>query len=123
MALVLAGVLAGQPGAIASGCRGRYGGSPAGPAGRDLEAGRSSSGLTGPMPPSRDEQFRLRDIALAAYAPTAVSSAGFGAVIPVLALRARDLGADVEPRGARRRLLGVGQLLTPARRRRRRPDR
>ena len=37
--------------------------------------------------------FRLRDIALAAYAPSAVSSLGFGAVIPVLALRARDLGA------------------------------
>ena len=32
--------------------------------------------------------FRLRDIALAAYAPSAVSSVGFGAVIPVLALRA-----------------------------------
>ena len=40
--------------------------------------------------------FRLRDIALAAYAPSAVSSLGFGAVIPVLALRARDLGAGVD---------------------------
>ena len=40
--------------------------------------------------------FRLRDIALAAYAPSAVSSVGFGAVIPVLALRARDLGAGVD---------------------------
>ena len=36
--------------------------------------------------------FRLRDIALTAYAPTVVSSTGHGAVMPVLALRARDTG-------------------------------
>ena len=34
---------------------------------------------------SRDAQFRLRDIALAAYGPTVVNSLGHGAVLPVLA--------------------------------------
>ena len=56
--------------------------------------------------------FRLRDIALAAYAPSAVSSVGFGAVIPVLALRARDLGAGVDLAALIVALLGIGQLLT-----------
>ena len=39
--------------------------------------------------------FRFRDIALAAYGPSIVSAIGHGAVMPVLALRARELGADV----------------------------
>ena len=56
--------------------------------------------------------FRLRDIALAAYAPSAVSSVGFGAVIPVLALRARDLGAGVDLAALIVALLGIGQLMT-----------
>ena len=56
--------------------------------------------------------FRLRDIALAAYAPSSVSSLGFGAVIPVLALRARDLGAGVDLAALIVALLGIGQLVT-----------
>ena len=56
--------------------------------------------------------FRLRDIALAAYAPSAVSSVGYGAVIPVLALRARDLGAGVDLAALIVALLGIGQLMT-----------
>lgn len=55
--------------------------------------------------------FRLRDVALTAYGPTIVSSTGHGAVMPVLALRARDLGADVSTAALVVALLGVGMLL------------
>ena len=41
------------------------------------------------------QDFRFRDIALVAYGPSIVSAIGHGAIMPVLALRARDLGADV----------------------------
>jgi predicted MFS family arabinose efflux permease len=62
------------------------------------------------MPPAEPE-FRLRDVALAAYGPTIVSSIGHGAVLPVLALRARELGADVGTAAAVVALLGVGMLV------------
>ena len=55
--------------------------------------------------------FRLRDVALTAYGPTIVSSTGHGAVMPVLALRARDLGADVSTAAAWSPLLGIGMLV------------
>jgi MFS family permease len=58
------------------------------------------------------DSFRLRDVALAAYGPTVVSSVGYGAVIPVLALRARDLGAGIDQAAFVVALLGIGQLLT-----------
>ena len=60
-----------------------------------------------PHPP-----FRLRSVALSAYGPTVVNALGHGAVLPVLALRARDLGADVPTAALVVALLGVGQLLT-----------
>ncbi|MCE0487896.1 MFS transporter [Ornithinimicrobium sediminis] len=55
--------------------------------------------------------FRLRSVALTAYGPTVVASTGHGAVMPVLALRARDLGADVGTAAFVVALLGVGMLL------------
>lgn len=55
--------------------------------------------------------FRIRDIAVTAYGPTIVSSIGHGAVMPVLALRARDLGADVSTAALIVALLGVGMLV------------
>ena len=58
-----------------------------------------------------EQEFRLRDIALAAYGPSVVISVGHGAVMPVLALRARDLGADVGQAALVVGLLGVGMLL------------
>jgi MFS family permease len=58
------------------------------------------------------EPFRLRDIAVAAYGPSVVTSIGHGAVMPVLALRARDLGADVGTAALVVGLLGVGMLVT-----------
>lgn len=64
-----------------------------------------------PTDPGSAEGFRLREVALAAYGPTVISSTGHGAVMPVLALRARDLGADVSTAAAVVALLGVGMLV------------
>jgi MFS family permease len=61
---------------------------------------------------SQDDDFRIRDVALAAYGPTVISSIGHGAVMPVLALRARDLGADVSTAAFVVGLLGIGMLIT-----------
>jgi MFS family permease len=55
--------------------------------------------------------FRLRDVALVAYGPTIVNATGHGAVLPMLALRARELGADVSTAALVVALLGIGQLL------------
>lgn len=60
---------------------------------------------------SQDDDFRIRDVALAAYGPSVISSVGHGAVMPILALRARDLGADVSTSAFVVAMLGVGMLL------------
>ncbi len=65
----------------------------------------------GQVPPA-SEPFRLRDIALVAYGPTVVVSVGHGAVMPVTALRARELGADVGTAALVVAMLGLGMLLT-----------
>src|SRR5690606_4584289 len=57
-----------------------------------------------------DAPFRLRDIALTAYGPTIVGATGYGAVTPVLALRARELGADVSTAALVVALVGIGML-------------
>ena len=58
-----------------------------------------------------EAEFRLRDLAVVAYGPTLVSSIGYGAVTPMLALRARDLGADVGTAAFVVSLFGLGMLL------------
>jgi MFS family permease len=67
------------------------------------------------QPPSAirtaDRDFRLRDVALVAYGPTVVNATGHGAVMPVLALRARELGADVSTAALVVALLGIGMLM------------
>ncbi len=60
---------------------------------------------------SGDAAFRFRDIWLVAYGPSIVSAVGHGAIMPVLAIRARDLGADVSTAAAVVALTGVGMLL------------
>lgn len=55
-------------------------------------------------------EFRLRSIAVAAYGPAIVSATGYGAVMPVLALRARELGADVSTAAFMVSLLALGML-------------
>ncbi|WP_297627218.1 MFS transporter [Nocardioides sp.] len=57
-----------------------------------------------------ETDFRFRDIWLVAYGPSIVSAIGHGAIMPVLALRARDLGADVSVAAAIVALTGVGML-------------
>lgn len=56
-------------------------------------------------------EFRLRDIWFVAYGPSLVSSVGHGAVLPVLALRARDLGADVPLAATVVAMTALGMLL------------
>lgn len=58
-----------------------------------------------------DTGFRLRHIAVPAFAPTVVNAVGLGAITPVLALLARDLGASVGQAAFVVALLGVGSLL------------
>lgn len=55
--------------------------------------------------------FRFRDIALPAYGPTLVNSLGHGAMMPVLALRARELGASVAVAALVVGLVSVGMLI------------
>lgn len=61
-------------------------------------------------PTETETGFRFRDIWLVAYGPSIVSAIGHGAIMPVLALRARDLGADVSTAAAIVALTGVGML-------------
>ena len=58
------------------------------------------------------EEFRFRDIAVVAYAPSIISAMGHGAVMPILALRASDLGADASVAAFIVALLGIGSLVT-----------
>ena len=48
---------------------------------------------------------------MSGYGPTLLASIGFGAVIPLVALAARDLGATVGQAAFVTALLGIGQLL------------
>lgn len=61
--------------------------------------------------PSRPQVTALRDIALAAYGPTALASVGTGAVTPILALTALDLGATVATAAVVVALMGVGMVV------------
>jgi len=56
--------------------------------------------------------FRLRDIAVTAYAPSILSSLGYGASLPMIALQARELGAEVGTAALVVALFGLGQLVT-----------
>ncbi|HEU5456819.1 MAG TPA: MFS transporter, partial [Nocardioides sp.] len=64
------------------------------------------------MTTTRGADFRLRDIAVAAYGPSAVSAIGYGAIMPVLALQARALGADVSTAAFVVALWPLGMLAT-----------
>ncbi len=57
-------------------------------------------------------EFRLRSVAVSAFGPTVLAAVGHGAVLPVLALRARELGASVQTAAFVVGLLGVGALLS-----------
>ncbi|WP_442597419.1 MFS transporter [Parapusillimonas sp. JC17] len=59
-----------------------------------------------------DPSFSLRKIAVAAFGPTALFGLAEGAIFPVIALSARDLGASVAASGLIVALIGVGSLLS-----------
>jgi len=63
------------------------------------------------VPTIAGETFSLRAIAVHAYGPSALSSIGIGAVLPVLALRAKDVGASVQVAALVLALFWVGPLL------------
>lgn len=64
--------------------------------------------LTGRLPP---ETVPWRSIAVPAYGPTVLVSIGQGAILPLIALSARDLGASVTVAALVVALTGLGQLL------------
>ncbi|WP_369374107.1 MFS transporter [Promicromonospora sp. Populi] len=66
--------------------------------------------MTGTGDAAGDPEFRFRDIAVIAYLPSVVSSIGHGAVMPVLAIHAGDLGAGTAMAAFVVALLGIGQL-------------
>ena len=57
-------------------------------------------------------EFRLRDLAFSVYAPSLLYSVGTGAILPVIALSARGLGASVAAAALAITLIGIGSLLT-----------
>lgn len=59
-----------------------------------------------------DTTFRWRDIAVAAFGPSLLFSIGEGAILPVIALSARDHGASVALSGLVVSLVGFGSLLS-----------
>ncbi len=60
--------------------------------------------------PAAPESFRLSRIAVPAFGPTILAATGQGAVLPVVALRARELGASIGVAAFAVALLGLGQL-------------
>lgn len=57
------------------------------------------------------EDFSWRPILLPAYGPTALASLGYGALAPIVALAASDLGADVATAALVVGLIAFGQLI------------
>lgn len=58
-----------------------------------------------------DAEFRWRPILIPAYGPTAVASLGYGALAPIIALAAIDLGADLATAALVVVLTAFGQLV------------
>ncbi|WDF32803.1 MFS transporter [Arthrobacter agilis] len=58
------------------------------------------------------ETFDLRGIAVGAYGPSLLYGAATGAILPVIALTARDLGADLATAALVITLSGIGSLVT-----------
>ena len=74
----------------------------------DIRSGdRSPSGLHEPSP----ELVRLRSIAVSVYGPTILVAVGQGAILPLVALSARELGASVGTAALIVALIGLGQLI------------
>ncbi|MEP7058292.1 MAG: MFS transporter, partial [Caldimonas sp.] len=58
------------------------------------------------------EPFSLRHVAVAAFAPSLLFGLGEGAILPVVALSARELGGSVAIAALIVTLIGIGSLLS-----------
>ncbi len=63
------------------------------------------------MQPDPSESFSWRQVAVPVYGPTLLVSIGAGAILPLVALSARDLGASVGVAALVVAMLGLGQLV------------
>ena len=67
--------------------------------------------MTAPVPPDGAAPPSIRSLTLTVYAPTFVFAVGQGAVIPIMALAARSVGAGVALAGLIVALRGIGTML------------
>ena len=65
-----------------------------------------------PLRPEHPAPFSLRRIAVTAFGPTLLFGLGEGAMLPVVVLSARELGASVPTAALIVTLIGVGSLLS-----------
>ena len=63
------------------------------------------------MDPDPTDHFNWRQVAIPVYGPTLLVSIGAGAILPLVALSARDLGASVGIAALVVAMLGIGQLV------------
>ena len=63
------------------------------------------------MDPAPSRPFSWRQVAVPVYGPTLLVSIGAGAILPLVALSARDLGASVGIAALVVAMLGIGQLV------------
>lgn len=63
------------------------------------------------MQPGPDETFSWRQVAIPVYGPTLLVSIGAGAILPLVALSARELGASIGVAALVVAMLGIGQLV------------
>ncbi len=78
----------------------------------EIRGGGEGAGGQRVEPEGEGEQaFSFRAIALSAYGPTLLGSTGAGAVSPIVAVSARELGASIGVAALLVAMLGVGQLL------------
>ena len=67
--------------------------------------------LASDLPEQSQEPVRLRSIAVSVYGPTILVAVGQGAILPLVALSARELGASVGTAALIVALIGLGQLI------------
>ena len=63
------------------------------------------------MQPDPAEMFSWRQVAIPVYGPTLLVSIGAGAILPLVALSARELGASIGVAALVVAMLGIGQLV------------
>lgn len=63
------------------------------------------------MDPDPTDSFSWRQVAIPVYGPTLLVSIGAGAILPLVALSARDLGASIGIAALVVAMLGIGQLV------------